>query len=176
MEYTALLAGERFGDRPSCTHPGLAQLARQVNDRVGDEVRPALVTRAPALASIGPDHTGVMGAVASAVIVAHYRQAPDSLLLQRRMLVAAILRDRPTGGRWARRRDLVRLAQLTNACLDAVERRVGSSEDRDRVLVGVLDRALAPLGSGPSRPGRLGPVHPPAVDGRQVPGGPYPWG
>ncbi|WP_245561493.1 hypothetical protein [Actinomycetospora chiangmaiensis] len=176
MEYTALLAGEPFGDHPSCTHPALAQLARQVNDRVGDDVRPSLVTRAPALASVGPDHPDVVGAVASAVIMAHYQRAPDSLLLHRRMRVAATLRDQPATGGWARRRDLVRLANLTGACLDAVERRLPSPARRDRALVGVLDRALARL-SGELRPAPpLGSVGAAFVDLRPVPGGPYPWG
>jgi hypothetical protein len=36
MEYVSVLAGERFGDRPRCTHPALALLARMVNDETLD--------------------------------------------------------------------------------------------------------------------------------------------
>ena len=37
MEFASFLAGERWSDHPRCTHPLLTQLARQVNDLVGDE-------------------------------------------------------------------------------------------------------------------------------------------
>lgn len=49
MEYVSLLAGERFSDRPQCTHPALACLARHVNDNVGDGRRGELVRLAPGL-------------------------------------------------------------------------------------------------------------------------------
>lgn len=49
MEITALLAGERFSDHPGCTHPLLAEVARQVNDRLDDSRRRELLTRAPAV-------------------------------------------------------------------------------------------------------------------------------
>lgn len=43
MEYVSLLAGERFSDRPSCTHPTLAHAARMVNDALRDRDRHLLV-------------------------------------------------------------------------------------------------------------------------------------
>ena len=39
MEVASFLAGEKWSDHPSCTHPLLAALARDVNDHVGDEHR-----------------------------------------------------------------------------------------------------------------------------------------
>ena len=36
MEFASFLAGERWSDHPACTHPLLGQLARQVNDLIGD--------------------------------------------------------------------------------------------------------------------------------------------
>src|SRR3954470_18826191 len=42
MEYTSLLAGERFSDSPACTDPVLAALARAVNDYTGDTARQRL--------------------------------------------------------------------------------------------------------------------------------------
>jgi hypothetical protein len=33
MELASFLAGERWSDHPSCTHPLLAEVARNVNDR-----------------------------------------------------------------------------------------------------------------------------------------------
>jgi hypothetical protein len=47
MEFASFLAGERWSDHPSCTHPLLAQLARQVNDLAGDDGRQQLVPLIP---------------------------------------------------------------------------------------------------------------------------------
>src|SRR5215217_1103385 len=49
MELASLLAGERWSDHPSCTHPLLAHLAREVNDRTSDESRNALACLVPGL-------------------------------------------------------------------------------------------------------------------------------
>src|SRR5690242_17865702 len=47
MEFASFLAGERWSDHPECTHPLLAELARDVNDLVGDEERQQLVRLVP---------------------------------------------------------------------------------------------------------------------------------
>jgi hypothetical protein len=47
MEFASFLAGERWSDHPSCTHPLLAQLARQVNDLISDEGRQHLLPLVP---------------------------------------------------------------------------------------------------------------------------------
>src|SRR3954447_8450118 len=39
MEYTSVLAGERFSDSPRCTDPVLAAIARAVNDYSHDDAR-----------------------------------------------------------------------------------------------------------------------------------------
>lgn len=49
MEYTSLLAGLEFSDHPECTDPGLAVLARIINDTVSDSARVGLALLAPAL-------------------------------------------------------------------------------------------------------------------------------
>jgi hypothetical protein len=43
MEYTSLLAGERFSDSPQCVDPELASVLRDANDILGEEERPSLV-------------------------------------------------------------------------------------------------------------------------------------
>lgn len=43
MEYTSMLAGEPFSDRPACVDPALAAVLRGANDTLSDEERPALV-------------------------------------------------------------------------------------------------------------------------------------
>jgi hypothetical protein len=55
MEYASYLAGEKWTDRPACTHPLLGELARQVNDFISDEARQAL-------AELVPDMIGLTGA------------------------------------------------------------------------------------------------------------------
>ena len=47
MEYASYLAGEKWSDHPSCTHPLLAELARQVNDFISDATRQTFVEFVP---------------------------------------------------------------------------------------------------------------------------------
>lgn len=47
MEIASFLAGEKWSDHPSCTHPLLAALARDVNDHVGDEMRKQIAPLIP---------------------------------------------------------------------------------------------------------------------------------
>jgi len=58
MEFASFLAGERWSDPPACTHPLLAQLARQVNDLIGDTGRQRLVPLIPSVVGrCGDDRT-----------------------------------------------------------------------------------------------------------------------
>lgn len=47
MEFASFLAGERWSDHPSCTHPLLAHLARRVNDHMSHAGRQQLVPLIP---------------------------------------------------------------------------------------------------------------------------------
>ena len=49
MEYASHLAGERWSDHPSCTHPAVAALARAVNDCSSDDSRGLLVPLIPSV-------------------------------------------------------------------------------------------------------------------------------
>ena len=144
MEYTALLAGQRFNDHPRCTHRALAELARQINDHVTASARSSLITRAPALAAIGPDEAGVADAVVDAVVDALWQHAPNSVFLLRRTRKRVQLheRDIPGRSRWGRQRDLTLAYHLTHVGLCRLERSTGDPAVRDRILLGVLDRAL----------------------------------
>lgn len=55
MEFASFLAGERWSDHPSCTHPLLAALARLVNDTISDERRPELAPLIPAVIGLNSD-------------------------------------------------------------------------------------------------------------------------
>lgn len=49
MEYASHLAGERWSDHPSCTHPAVSALARAVNDCSSDDARGRLVPLIPSV-------------------------------------------------------------------------------------------------------------------------------
>src|SRR3954454_8719604 len=53
MEYTSIIAGERFSDRPRCTDPVLAAIARAVNDYTSDAARQRLAVLAGDLSTAG---------------------------------------------------------------------------------------------------------------------------
>jgi hypothetical protein len=55
MEIASMLAGERWSDHPTCTHPTLAAAARSVNDCMTDEGRPALATLIPEVIGLAGD-------------------------------------------------------------------------------------------------------------------------
>lgn len=55
MEMASFLAGERWSDHPSCTHPVLATLARCVNDMLDETHRQRLVTMIPEVVGLHPD-------------------------------------------------------------------------------------------------------------------------
>jgi len=55
MEMASYLAGERWSDRPSCTHPLLASLARLVNDSSSDAARNDLAELIPSTIGLTSD-------------------------------------------------------------------------------------------------------------------------
>lgn len=55
MELASFLAGEPWSDHPSCTHPLLAALARDVNDHVGDAGRSRLGMLVPEVIGLTSD-------------------------------------------------------------------------------------------------------------------------
>jgi hypothetical protein len=55
MELASFLAGEPWSDHPSCTHPLLASLARDVNDHVGDDARTRLAPMIPEVIGLNSD-------------------------------------------------------------------------------------------------------------------------
>src|SRR5688572_5977020 len=55
MEFASYLAGERWSDHPSCTHPLLAAVARLVNDAISDERRPRLAPLVPMVIGVDSD-------------------------------------------------------------------------------------------------------------------------
>ncbi|WP_246075360.1 hypothetical protein [Nonomuraea terrae] len=64
MELASYLAGERWSDHPSCTHPLLAALARLVNDNTDDESRSKLVRLVPSIIGLTSDDLRVDARIA----------------------------------------------------------------------------------------------------------------
>jgi len=87
MEFASFLAGERWSDHPSCTHPLLAQVARRVNDLIGDEGRQGLVPLIPLVVGRrGDDRTWL--ALPVAVAAAPLLDVPEAT---QRALAAGLL-------------------------------------------------------------------------------------
>ncbi len=55
MEFASYLAGERWSDHPACTHPGLASLARGVNDYISNRGRATLTPLIPSVIGMTTD-------------------------------------------------------------------------------------------------------------------------
>jgi hypothetical protein len=55
MEFASYLAGQRWSDRPSCTHPSLAALARLVNDVSSNAARARLTVLIPSVVGLNGD-------------------------------------------------------------------------------------------------------------------------
>lgn len=55
MELASFLAGERWSDHPACTHPLLAEVARNANDRTSDAGRPLLAPLIPSVVGLTTD-------------------------------------------------------------------------------------------------------------------------
>jgi hypothetical protein len=54
MEMASYLAGEKWSDHPHCTHPLLAEVARDVNDAVSDGARQHLAPMIPDVVGLNP--------------------------------------------------------------------------------------------------------------------------
>jgi hypothetical protein len=80
MEYASYLAGERWSDRPACTHPSLASLARLVNDLTSDNARGGLSVLIPSVVGLTGDDPripvllAVLGASSALPIASTMRQ------------------------------------------------------------------------------------------------------
>lgn len=63
MEMASFLAGERWSDHPSCTHPVLATLARCVNDMLDDTSRQRIALLIPEVVGLHPHDDRVAAAL-----------------------------------------------------------------------------------------------------------------
>ena len=88
MEYASYLAGAKWSDHPACTHPLLAELARQVNDFTSDETRQTFV-------EVVPDLIGLTGSDLRYDVLIALRAARIALPVvdesRQHMMAAAVL-------------------------------------------------------------------------------------
>jgi hypothetical protein len=70
MELASFLAGEAWSDHPSCTHPLLASLARDVNDHVDDYARTKLAPLIPEVIGLNGDDPRVDAWIAREAAIA----------------------------------------------------------------------------------------------------------
>ena len=92
MELASMLAGERWSDRPACTHPLLAAVARHVNDYTSDEGRQRLAVLIPSVIGLTSDDLHIDAQIA-------LRCATTALPVvsaerQRAMAIAVLTADR----------------------------------------------------------------------------------
>jgi hypothetical protein len=96
MEFASFLAGERWSDHPSCTHPLLARLARMVNDYTSDAGRQLLVPLIPSVVGLTSDDVrvdlriGLRSALTALPVVAEERQRSMALTV---VIVNRLLTD-----------------------------------------------------------------------------------
>lgn len=96
MEYTSVLAGERFSDSPRCTDSVLAALARAVNDYTGDVARQRLAPLAADLTTANGADEDTRRAIVRHCLLAALPVATGD---RRRVLVVALLGlDRAAAG------------------------------------------------------------------------------
>ena len=153
MEHVSMLAGHAFTDAPRCTDPLLAELARMVNDSIGDDARSSLLRLAPGLASLpGDGRSATAPAIVLAVLDAVPRQWSDrgDLLRHRRraLRMAAVPAPRP-GSFEHLRATIYRYGPARHALSCAVfvaSEHVEPHADRDFVLAGMLRDAMAAVG------------------------------
>ena len=97
MEYTSILAGERFSDHPRCTDPVLATVARTVNDYSTARGRQRLAVLASDLTSAAPagDEVGYLLARRCLLTALPYAAGGRRHV----MIVGLLGLDRAAGGR-----------------------------------------------------------------------------
>src|SRR3954454_3044085 len=103
MEFASYLAGERWSDHPSCTHPLLARLARLTNDYTSDATRQHLVELVPSVVGLTSDDVRVdlrialRAALTALPVVAEARQRTMALTVVVANRLLAMLDGRPDG-------------------------------------------------------------------------------
>jgi hypothetical protein len=89
MEFASYLAGERWSDRPSCTHPSLAALARLVNDLSSDQARTKLTVHITSVIGLNGSDPRIPIVIAS---LAASSALPVASMARQRALATGLVR------------------------------------------------------------------------------------
>ena len=138
MELASFLAGERWSDHPSCTHPLLAEVARNVNDRTSDAERPLLAPLIPSVIGLTTDDVRADARIALHCALVALPVAPQGRQRSLAVAVQACLRqadahgDADAGG--LRERAEQRLTEVPDAARWAAvfAARAGLEQDTSR--------------------------------------------
>ena len=138
MELASFLAGERWSDHPSCTHPLLAEVARNVNDRTSDGDRPLLAPLIPSVVGLTTDDVRADARIALHCALVALPVAPQPRQRSLAVAVQACLRqaeargDADAGGLRERAEQV--LAEVPDAArwAAAFTARAGLDEDTSR--------------------------------------------
>jgi hypothetical protein len=95
MEMASVLSNEPWSDRPACTDPLLAQLARLVNDHTNDERRDLLAVLIPDVVGVHGDGLAWEVSLTVAVAAEAILDVPEE---QQRALAAGLLRCEQLAG------------------------------------------------------------------------------
>ena len=153
MEYVSVLAGQRFTDRPACTPPAVAVVARRVNDAISDRARPRLAPFAPELISARPRRGGLDDTVVLCCTAAGLAVAPH----ERHLSAIQKRARRRLGHPWLRWLRLPAQAVVHEAFIAAMAALAPlPSGERDERLTGLLAEVVrapqaAATGSGNGR-------------------------
>jgi hypothetical protein len=135
MEYVSVLAGERFSDRPRCTHSGLATLAHLVNDHVvHDDVRRDLGLFAPELIGTRSRDPRIGLAVVTACVRTAVGSRPERMTMLARLEARADrLASSSTARGRARRAALLRSSTMpARKAFGLVIEAIGGLPSRER--------------------------------------------
>ena len=142
MEMASFLAGEKWSDHPSCTHPLLAGLARLVNDALPDSERSRIAPLIPDVVGLTGDSIDVdlaitVRAAAAALPVA---SAERQNVLATSLMTCERLMDEGEGDH----DELRRLIAQARATAPLATRWARSHEPRDRLNPATFRRRMAP--------------------------------
>ena len=119
MELVSYLAGERWSDHPACTHPLLAEVARDVNDCTSDVGRPLLAELIPSVIGLTGEDLHIDARIAlvcaqrALPVAAAERQQTMAVSVLACERVLAALDGRPAG--WLEEQSRKALAQAPHA-------------------------------------------------------------
>ena len=157
MEWTSVLAGERWSDHPACTHPLLGHLARSVNDLVDDDGRAGLTLLVPDLVGASSDDPAWPLEIAD---VAARHALPAARAADVRVLAVALITvdrllepsdGRPPGMRRRTTDDALATVPTAAEWAERFTTEMGPPRRTRDLPLGVVDLALAAVAVGPNR-------------------------